>query len=286
RLVGAQPDLDGVSGCGAAFGARHPVVLAVDAQRAAFVGGPDPADDLDGLGERPDALSGGEALPAHGLDAVPEGARAQAQFDPAAAEQVEAGRAARQDGGLAQRQVEHVAGQADPFGAGGQVGQQGPGVQERGLVGVVLEGGQVQSGLLGELGECDHPLGILVARGEEGAETQFVAVVGQGWPPDRFPGRGVRPRTSLMLTSQLYSIWMMHQPVCGDGSVRRYRRRGDAWPTGTAPPWTGPPPPGRAGAGNAAGRYWPPWPRAACWARWPATPSSPRRRSAPTRWTG
>src|SRR5690606_16860914 len=217
RLVGAQPDFDGMGGGGAAFCARHPVVLAVDAQGAPLLGVPDPADDLYGFGERLDTLAGGEAAAAHGFDRVPESARAQAQFDTAAAEQVEAGYAAGQHGGLAQRQVEHVACQGDPLGAGGEVGQQGPGVEERGLVGVVLEGGEVQPGLLGELGEADYPFGILVAWREEGAETQFVAVVGQERSPEEAAGASHAPTpSSISLINQPNPTWVIYHTRVGE----------------------------------------------------------------------
>src|SRR5439155_16519162 len=52
-----------------------------------------------------------------------------------------------------------------------------PGVEERGLVRVVLEGGEVQPDVLGQPGERDDVIGALVLRGDEGAEGEVVAVV-------------------------------------------------------------------------------------------------------------
>src|ERR1700760_145661 len=71
-----------------------------------------------------------------------------------------------------------VGGQVHPAGPGGHVAEQGPGVQERRLVGVVLKGHQVQPHLLGQHGQADRPLGIGAGRTDERAEQQRMPVVG------------------------------------------------------------------------------------------------------------
>ena len=102
-----------------------------------------------GLLQRGDGLAGGELAAAVRADGVPEGPRAEAEGGAAAAEQVEAGDALGEHGRRAQRQVRHVRRQMHPGGLPGEHRQQGPGVQEAGLVGVVLDGDQVQPGRLG-----------------------------------------------------------------------------------------------------------------------------------------
>ena len=143
---------------------------------------PQRADHADRLAQRRHGLAGRTPRPAHGLDRVPERAGAQAELSPAAAEQVQAGHRPGQHGRRAQRQVGHVGREPDPAGAGGDVAEQRPGVQERRLVGVVLEGHQVQPGLLGEHGEPDGPLRVGRDRGDERPEQQRVAVVSHDRP--------------------------------------------------------------------------------------------------------
>ncbi len=106
--------------------------------------------------------------------------RAEPEREPAPGEQVEARRRSGQHRRWPQREVEHVAGELHALGGGGDPGQQGPGVEERGLVGVVLECDEVQPRMLARLGECDDPLGVLCRRRQEAAEHQVVAVVGHG----------------------------------------------------------------------------------------------------------
>src|SRR3712207_9048684 len=62
---------------------------------------PDAPHHLDRVTHRGDRLGGREPPSTHGLDRVPEGTRSQAQLEPAATEQVEAGRGAGDDGGRA-----------------------------------------------------------------------------------------------------------------------------------------------------------------------------------------
>ena len=119
------------------------VVLALDADVAALADIPHLAQDVDRLTEGFDALAGGAPRTAHRDDAVPEPACADAEADAPAGEQVETGGGARGDGRVPQRKVQDVRREVDAVGRGGDVREERPGVQERGLVGVVLEGHQV-----------------------------------------------------------------------------------------------------------------------------------------------
>ena len=182
RLVGTEPDADVVRRRRAALGADHPVELALDADAAACVGVPQLPDDVDRLLERAHALPRAQPASAHRLDGVPERAGAEAELDPPAAEQVEAGDAAGQDGGRAKRQVRHVRRQVHGAGAGRDVAEQRPGVEEARLVRVVLEGHQVEAHLLRQHGEPHGPLRVGVAGRRERPEGQVVAVVGHRRP--------------------------------------------------------------------------------------------------------
>ena len=82
------------------------------------------------------------------------------------------------DGRLAQRKVQDVRREMDARGGGGDVREKGPGVKERRLVRVVLEGHQVEAGVLAELRERDDVLWTPALRGEERSEAELVAVVG------------------------------------------------------------------------------------------------------------
>ena len=61
----------------------------------------------------------------------------------------------------------------------GDVREQRPGVEERRLVRVVLEGDEVKTHVLAQLCERDDVLRALVLGGDERAERQLVAVVSQ-----------------------------------------------------------------------------------------------------------
>ena len=147
-LVGPEPDADRVRRRRPALGAPHLVVLAGDPYAAPLLGVPQLADDGDRLGQCLDRLTGGAARTAHRLHRLGEGAGPQPELDPPAAEQVEAGGRPGHHGRRPQGQVEHVGGQPDPDGGRGDIGQQGPGVQEAGLIGMVLEGDQIEPDLL------------------------------------------------------------------------------------------------------------------------------------------
>ena len=109
RLVGAHPDGDLVSGRGAALRPGDAVVVALHAQRSPVGGVPDAAYHVDCLVECVYRLPGLQPPSAHRLDRVPEAPGPDPQAHPAARQQVQARRRPREDGGLAKRQVEHVA---------------------------------------------------------------------------------------------------------------------------------------------------------------------------------
>ena len=154
------------------------VVGALEARALGVLDVPERPDHVDRLFERVDALPGSESPAAHGLDPVPEGARTDPELGTAAAQDVEARDRACQHGRRAKRQVEHVRGEAHAARPGGDERQQRPGVEEPRLVGVVLEGHEVETRPVGERRELDDRLGVLGGRGDEDAELERVAVVG------------------------------------------------------------------------------------------------------------
>jgi hypothetical protein len=83
---------------------------------------PHEPDDFDGLAQRVDCLPATAPLAAHGHDRVPERARSEAEFDPGAAEQVQARRGLGQHRGRSQREVGHGRDQTDALGLGRQDG--------------------------------------------------------------------------------------------------------------------------------------------------------------------
>src|SRR3712207_9553341 len=89
---------------------------------------PDAPHHPDRVTHRGDRLGGREPPSTHGLDRVPEGTRSQAQLEPAATEQVEAGRGAGDDGGRAPREGGEGGGPPHPPGVGGGGRRRRPGV--------------------------------------------------------------------------------------------------------------------------------------------------------------
>ncbi len=181
-LVGAEPQPDRVVGTRAAPGARDVMVLATGPQDGAVVGVPDAADDVDGLLERVDTLARGQPGPSHRGDAVPECARAQAELGAAVRQEVEARCGAREHGRRPEREVGDVGRQVHALGARRDERQERPRVEEARVVGVVLEGHEVEPGLLAEDGEAHDVVGRARLRGEEGPEDEVVAVVAHGAP--------------------------------------------------------------------------------------------------------
>ena len=163
-----------------AFGADDAIVLALDTDVTALADVPHLAQDVDRLLEGFDALAGRTARTAHRGDGVPEPARADADADAPAGEQVEAGGGTRGDGRLPQRKVQDVRREVDAIGRSGDIREERPRVEERGLVRVVLEGHQVEPRLLAELCERYDVLRTPALRGEERSEVKVVAVVGHG----------------------------------------------------------------------------------------------------------
>src|SRR5699024_12463428 len=80
-----------------------------------------------------------EPLGTHGDHGVPERARAESEFHPAARKAVEARDGAGDHPGFAQGMVEDVRGELHPFSTSRDEAQQGPGIVVGGLIGMVLE---------------------------------------------------------------------------------------------------------------------------------------------------
>src|SRR5690606_1219203 len=95
----------------------------------------------------------------------------------AAAQDVEACGGAGDDRRRPQRQIENVWRQLYRAGAGGEEGKQGPGVEEAGLIGMVLEADHLHPGPLAALDQGHQLLRALCGWGQKGAELDRVPVV-------------------------------------------------------------------------------------------------------------
>ena len=102
---------------------------------------------------------------AHRRYLVPQESRAEAQLEPPAGEEVDAGGRFCDERGRAQRHVEDVRRDVNTAGAGRSPVHQRPDVEVFRPVGVVLEHDEVVSPLLAEHGEFDRAKG----RGAEGS---------------------------------------------------------------------------------------------------------------------
>ena len=94
------------------------------------------------------------------LDLWPDPSSADTELEPAAGQQVEARGGAGEHGRGTQREVEHVAGDVDALRSRGDVAEERPCVEEAWLVGVVLEGDDVQSRCFGLQGQFDGSCGV------------------------------------------------------------------------------------------------------------------------------
>ena len=149
-------------------------MLAVEGERPA---GPHPAQDRDGLDQRVHGLLRRTPRASGAGDRIPERSGPQAELDPSLGDQIQARRGLGQHDRRPQRQAGDVRGQPDRPGAAADGRQQGPGVQEAPLVGMVLDRHQVQAEGLGQLGELEHLGGPLGGGGDEQAELDRVTVV-------------------------------------------------------------------------------------------------------------
>src|SRR5208283_3218673 len=134
RADDAEPEADVVRGTGTRPDAWY---LVVGALVAVGFTGPAGADDVDGLAERAAGLPGAAAGAAHSGDPVGERSRAEAELEAAAAEHVDGGGLLGEHDRRAQRQVGDVGEQVHVPGPGGQPGDQGEGVGEVVVVGMV-----------------------------------------------------------------------------------------------------------------------------------------------------
>src|SRR5207253_5271754 len=108
---------------------------------------PQEAYDLDRFLQRGHGFAGRAQRSVVGLDPIPETARAKAELEPAAAQDVERGGGFGEHGRWAQRDVGHVGEDGDPLSAHGNRCEQSPRVVEAALVGVILDPDQVEAEL-------------------------------------------------------------------------------------------------------------------------------------------
>src|SRR5260370_469926 len=109
----AEPQPDVVRGARPGPDVRGLVIGAVVAER---LPGPGGADDVDGLAERHARLRGRAARASQAGDRLGEGAGAEAELEPAAAEHVDRGRLPGEHGRWAQRQGGHLGEEGEPAG--------------------------------------------------------------------------------------------------------------------------------------------------------------------------
>ena len=115
--------------------------------------------------------------PAHRDDRLPERPGAQAELHPAAAEDVEARDALGEHQRVAEREVRHVEREADARRRRRGDGEERPRVEEAALVGVVLEGDEVEPGRVGEPRQLHDRVRPLRVRRDEDAELELLSVV-------------------------------------------------------------------------------------------------------------
>src|SRR5438874_7459717 len=147
RLVGADPDLDAVSGWRARPIAGRPVMLTLEAH--ALFACPGPPDQLDRLFQRLYSFTRRAARTAHRLDRVPESPGTKPELETASAEQVQGGGLFGQHWRRPEGQVRNIGEDADLPGLGQKVADQRHGVQEPPLVWMVLDPDEVEAGGVG-----------------------------------------------------------------------------------------------------------------------------------------
>jgi hypothetical protein len=125
---------------------------------------------------------------AHRADRLPKRARAEAELEAPAREHVERGRLLGDHRRAAERQVGDVGEEADPLGAGEQVGDQRPSVEEAPLVWVVLDADQVEPELVRPAGERAAELEIGACRDDAHSEGKRPAVAGRHGDPSAAGG--------------------------------------------------------------------------------------------------
>jgi hypothetical protein len=120
---------------------------------------PDQADDLHGLLERLQRLARRPPGSAISLDGVPEGPRPEPQLETPPGEQVDAGGSLGQHRRRAQRKTGDIGEQLDPLGGRTDGGDEGKGVDEPPLVGMVLDPQVVETHVLSPPGDVQQRIG-------------------------------------------------------------------------------------------------------------------------------
>nr|WP_152471490.1 MFS transporter [Nocardiopsis gilva] len=173
---------------------RQPVVDAFKANRPLLT--PHRADNVDRLIQGIDGFLWATARAAHGGDRVPDRPRAKAELDPPTGETMQAGSRLGQDSGGTQRQVSHGGHERDALGGSREIADQGPGVVEGALVGVILHADQVQPGSIHPPGQPHGELGV----GPGGIDIRTEQYgQGHGSLTPRRPRRGLSPHSAIRM---------------------------------------------------------------------------------------
>ena len=262
RLVGAEPDRDVVGRLRTRVQSLHLVVLAGVGERAAA---PHAPDDRDRLDQCIDGLLGTSLRSAGRHDRVPERSCAESEFHSAAGDQVESRRRLGKDHRWSQRQARDIGAHAQRGGAGADHREQRPGVEEPGLVRVVLHRHQVEAGHLSKRGQVQDALHVVCRRCREQAELDVMAVVGHRSPRSGGVSRSVHCGPARIRTA------------ARTPSIRGCRRSPHATGLARGPRWADMSDIGPAAACLATGRA---RRSAALASGGPAGPALPRRRHA------
>jgi hypothetical protein len=158
---------------------RQLIEVAAEANRR--LAAPHQPDDLDRLLQGPDRLAWSAPRAANRRDRIPETAGAEAELDPAVAQLVEGGGGLGQHGRGSQRQRGDVGKDREVPRAHRDRREQGPGVMEAGLVGMVLDPHVVEAELVGQHRELER-LSRMCDRGQKVAEADGSPIVSHGLP--------------------------------------------------------------------------------------------------------
>lgn len=140
-------------------------------------GSPEESDNRDRLFNGLHGFARTSDRPAHGANAVPEGAGPEAEFDPPPADHIQCRRGFRQHRGRTKGEVGNIRKETHPARHRHECRDQSPGIKEMTIVRVILDSQEVQTGTIRQLGEMPHPRGVNRRRLEAHAELDLASSV-------------------------------------------------------------------------------------------------------------
>src|SRR5712692_4446567 len=142
---------------------------------------PHSTNNLDGLGERLEVLSGTTVIAAHRGNRLPERAGAQAKLEAASADLIEAGRRFGEHRRRAQRQVRHRVKDAKPPGLSQDDRHERQRIEVAGMVRVILDANQVVAKLVDEPSGRQYTGGIAGIRYQKVTKLQVMSIIGHSF---------------------------------------------------------------------------------------------------------